>query len=299
MRFGIHVSKTSKIDGKTSISMTKALELEMKRFNLNSAQIFTHGPRNASPNKMDCSSVRSLIKDMDASLYVHGSYLSVGLWNVLDKGKKLTLNHVLDIMHSACMIDALGVVIHLSKKPVETIKKCMDLVQQGLEDIKVEYSCNIPMLLLESPAMKPGKWTYESPEKLNNLCDALKENTDWGLCIDTAHLWSGGVDLSKPDSWDKWVGELTDLARSKIKLIHLNGALESTFGTGKDIHIIPFSEEDAIWGKSKKSVNNSSFKSIIDFCIANDIDVISEINRGDKKDSIEYINIVNKITSCG
>jgi endonuclease IV len=299
MKFGIHVSKISKIDKTESHTMTEALELEMKRFNLNSAQIFTHGPMNAYPNKMDCSSVQQVIKDMDASIYVHGSYLSVGLWNTLDKGKRMTLNHVLDTMHSACMINAVGVVIHLSKKPVETIKGCMDMLQQGLGEIKVEDPYKMPMLLLEAPAMKPGKWTYESPEKLNKLCDVLKENTNWGLCIDTAHLWSGGVDLSKPGSWDAWLEGLTDLARSKIKLIHLNGSLESNFGTGKDIHIIPFSEEDAIWGKSKKSVDNSSFKSIIDFCEKNNIDVISEINRGDKKDSIEYINLVNKITSCG
>src|SRR5216110_569583 len=52
-----------------------------------------------------------------------------------------------------------------------------------------------------------------SPRKLRDLFQSIRAKVDpqllrTGLCIDTAHLWSCGVDLSSHEDAEKWLLDL-------------------------------------------------------------------------------------------
>ena len=79
--------------------MEKAIEEEVKLLNLNTVQIFTHGPRNRNKNKMDYENVVNICEESKLDLYTHGSYVSVGLWNIIKKpeDKEKNINHIVDM----------------------------------------------------------------------------------------------------------------------------------------------------------------------------------------------------------
>ena len=71
-----------------------------------------------------------------------------------------------------------------------------------------------------------------------------------------------------------------------IKLIHLNGS-SSKLSSYKDVHEIPFSPDDCIWGAAsehgKCDYDNSGVRAVIEFCKQYDTGLIMEINRGDER----------------
>jgi hypothetical protein len=211
-------------------------------------------------------------------------------------------------MRAAAELNASGLVIHLPKKGVAVIVAAMRRLDEALK--ATPHNVRI---LLEMPASKPDDNTYETPAKLNRLCRAIIDSNvalDWGLCIDTAHQWSCGVNMAAPDAWSKWTAALDVDVLERIKLIHLNGAMAVNFGKGKDVHITACSAADAIWGHIMDygdagddkngdddddggcdlheafdndiadRLASSSLGSIMRYCKTLNVDIIAEINRG-------------------
>lgn len=302
---GLHVSKTSKIDGKTNKTIEDAIEKNIELYNITAAQIFTSGPRTLTLNKINFTSVKEICDEQKINISVHGCYPSVGIWN---NPTTKYLSHLEDMIHSVKSIGGWGFVLHLPKKPPGDIIRVLEIIASMPEF----NDKNIPSLILEMPASKPGKDTYETPDKLNNLCHLIEINKDlknlnWCFCIDTAHQYSCGVDFEK--TWDEWINALKKYTRDRIKLIHLNGISPEHFNTGKDIHQIIMSPNDGIWGvlmedviqfinnnkekiisegiwahlneKEKNIIKQSSLASIVNFCKRKNIPMILEINTAD------------------
>jgi deoxyribonuclease-4 len=57
-----------------------------------------------------------------------------------------------------------------------------------------------------------------------------------GLCLDTAHLWGAGYDISNDRGLDELVGRLDELVgRDKVVMLHLNDS-RTTIGSHLDRH---------------------------------------------------------------
>ena len=60
--------------------------------------------------------------------------------------------------------------------------------------------------------MKPERSHYETPQKLaaffRKVREVDPELQEFGLCIDTAHLWSCGVDIASREDARAWLDEL-------------------------------------------------------------------------------------------
>lgn len=245
---GIHISKKSKPFNEIELeykNMEDAIEIEADILNSNTTQIFTHGPRNRKQNHINFEKVKQI--NAIKNIYIHSSYISSGIWS----GSNGSIIHIKDQLNAGYKLNSAGLILHVPKKEPRAIAETMRFLSKEITagDGGI-YSVPI---ILEPPAMKRDeKTTYETPEKMNKLCEVLENDAeitcDWGFCIDTAHLWSGAVDLSKNNAWNSWIAGLSESTSRRIKLLHLNGASKTTFGTGADKHIIPLSKEDDIWG---------------------------------------------------
>ena len=195
-------------------------------------------------------------------------------------------------------------VVHLTKKEPNDIIESLNIIIPIIKKFKTP-------LVFEQPAKKPdGLKTYETPNKINHLTqlmiDKFPNYKNWYWCIDTCHLWSAGIEMNDKNIVDKWLSDI--IYKKKIGLFHLNGGSINIFNTGKDKHIVPFSDDDDIWNDvftkntvkkiydSKKNTyierivkekgyyigkyKKSSLCSIHHFCKKNNIDSILEINRG-------------------
>lgn len=290
---GVHVAKISKTldpPNKNRKTMYEAIQVECEVLGLEGCQIFTHGPRGHKRNLMDYKKIKKLSEKYYLS--VHSSYPTVAIWKVTRKNKNesmscRTLAHVKDQLLACKAIGGDGLVIHISRRSVDHILETMKVLEPMLKNI------GIPIWLEMISSKAHPELTYETPEKLNRLVRTLKEidPKTWGLCVDTAHVYGSGVDVSTKKQQDNWFGKLTKEATKKIKLFHLNGT-ESALNSGTDKHAIGFCSTDNIYKKFRKEPKKSGLYSVIRFCLDKTIPVILEINRGTEKETIDLINII-------
>lgn len=326
MSYGLHIKKN--YFNINHENLTESIISETQDYGIDCVQIFTHGPRNFSRVNLDID----ILKKTSLKIYSHSPYPAISSLNIADY-EKMQKKHIdlyknyVDLTNDIPQFK--GFVVHLPKNTPTNITR-------SINELKNIFTNKNNPIILEMRAMKiRNGYSYILTDELNELSDSLKKTyCEWGLCIDTAHLWAGGIDVAK--KWDKWYNKLTPYTKSKIRLFHLNGALSKLYETGKDKHIIPFSKEDGIWGdiipesmrdafsdgiedvkfiatetrqvmekllKQKKykqvvkNVRESSFINIINISKENDIDVIFEINEGEYIDTLFLINLVNVITS--
>ena len=206
----------------------------------------------------------------NCTIYCHSNYSS---------SLKTVVQSRFDLEFSAASkVKAKGVVFHLPKIPIPQL---MDSVKLLIESRNKYLTNGKIFILLEVIACIPSKnLSYETPEMINKLYEALEQNfglelDSIGFVPDTAHLHCSEVSITTKEQAEKWFNQIK--YKHFIKLIHLNG---NSTTTHKDKHALPFDGDDYIWNKI--SYDDSGVKVFIDFAKDNNIDVIIE-----EKDSSE------------
>lgn len=284
---GVHVTKASHVlDDKTNAkSMSAAIMRDTSALPINAIQIFTYGPQYLVPNKIDFEEVVECTKDLDVT--VHSAYMTTGIWKVTSENKndadsKKKIDLFKAQMLSTKKVGAWGMVLHVNKEYPDNLAKTMKVLKPIAQKAGVK-------IILEMVAVKAdANRTYETPEKIDNLTTMIGANESWwGWCVDTAHLWGAGVDIRSYDSMKTWLDSLT--YKKKIVQFHLNGS-SANRGSGKDKHEIAFSSDDKIWHGVKPE--KSGLHAVVEFAIKHNITIICEINRGlesDVKKSLKTI----------
>lgn len=282
---GVHVTKSSHVlDDKTeAASMSEALERDVTSLELESAQIFTYGPRFIVANKIDFDEVKQFAQNIRLS--VHSAYATTGIWKLFDKelDERKKLIAVFNSQMRSCeKVGAWGMVLHVVKVAPETVAKVMKKLLPIADKTGIK-------IVLEMVANKACALTYETPEKIDNVTHLIGDGA-WGWCIDTAHLWGAGVDIRKYADMKNWLDRIVN--KKRILQIHLNGS-SADRGSGKDKHEIAFGPDDKIWYKIQPK--DSGLLAIVEFAVEHNLDITLEINRGKEKYTRELIAIIKEI----
>lgn len=303
-KIGVHVAKVSKVlEKRKRKTYLEAIQDDVKKLNLGCVQIFVAGPANSRIAKMDYGAIKTFCDESKINLYVHGSYLTIGIFSLTTENKdtpksKAAIKHLSNQMIACDALGSKGFVIHLPKKPPQFVIDALKVIIPLLKKYKTPF-------MFEMPASKPDERTYETPEKMDVLNDLLFKNypkfTNWSWVIDTAHLWSCGVEVDEIKVMKKWFKDLK--YPEKIGLFHLNGSSLEHFETGKDKHRVVFGTEDDIWyqdaniedGLEMKKIKKSTIWQIAKFTKKYRLDLICEINRGDFKEIKFSMESLNKI----
>lgn len=286
---GIHIAKSSHIlDDKNPDELHEAIHRDLDPLGLNACQIFCFGPQNMRVNKMNYEKVKEATKDI--SLFVHSSYLSTGIWKVKKENKhtehsKKLINMIEAQLEVCDKIDAAGLVIHINRIFPDEVADTMNCIKRAVTKYKAK-------IILEPPSYKSdADRTYDTPEKIDNLIKQIGITEPWyGICVDTAHLWGAGENVSSYEYMSGWLDRLIN--KKKILLFHLNGS-SSKLASGSDKHEIAFSERDKIWYnvESKKS----GLYAVLEFAKRRGVPIICEINRGTEKDAFESLELIKKL----
>lgn len=239
MKIGPHIHKG---DDTMVIAINKAKEFSKSRagIDITVAGLFIMEPNGYNFIVSD-NDISQLSNYVGIDLYVHNSYLAHP-WVLDRKCNKSEINttkqnnkskvgiHFINKQLSVCdRIKAKGFIIHLPKNGID----------MTLNILKKIYNPNInTRIFLEIPAICPENSIFHKPTVLNNLFNKIKEEIDptlthFGLCIDTAHLWSCGVDISEYRSAEDWLNELT--IEPECVMIHCNDN-DKNLGNAPDIH---------------------------------------------------------------
>ncbi|MGL5934192.1 MAG: TIM barrel protein [Cetobacterium sp.] len=342
MSLGLFVSKNSHILDKKHKDYTLAITHETNLLSLSAISIFMIGPLNKNKISMNHQFIKAYCIENNIEIWPHGSYTSVGIWKVdhdnrhENKSKEMIRN-IKDHLVVGKQLGAKGISFHLNRRTADDAASTLEVLSDCKEINNVRKNPGeLPYLLIEMIASKSDdELTYETPEKLNHLVETLSSNEKitlkWAINLDTCHQYASGISYKEPNSWNHWISELSEVTRNSIKLIHLNGALGSNFGTGKDLHQIPLAKSDAIWGslvssetreylesidekellsgesdinlydslskKEKTAIQNSSLNEIVQWCKINEVAMIMEIkkDRGGFKEIKFAVDTVNAL----
>lgn len=251
-------------------NMLKAME-ERK---MHTFQFFTHGPKSLTQNKYDAEAIAKIVKS-GVRVYVHSAYVTS--WQ-----KEGTVFMQLE----ACdEIGAAGLVLHIPKVLPDA---AAEMVRKMLGRYKTP-------LLLEMRAMRPSADSYESPEKIIALIRALEKlgikNTQARICIDTAHIYAGRMEIKTQAEATKYLDALKDVW-GWIGLLHLNGNEVNCYTKAADKHCAPVGKTDYVWDGVE--YEDSGCRVFVERFVSSGIDIILE-QPIDSAESLEFWDTVHKI----
>lgn len=236
------------------------------------AQIFAAGPRNSKQTIQQ--SEFAAIRALNMNLVIHGAYIDTP-WK--PENTVNALRNMSAEMVTGDAIGAKGLVVHLSAsaKPANVRN-----VVNGINAFPAETRSQT--VFLEINAAKSSANTFETPEKLAVLFDAVRSAQPlhtYGLCVDTAHLWACGKTMASYDDAATFLDGLNAIGAHPV-MFHLNDS-KTALGSGKDHH--EFLLKGNIWntyGLPNRPVNISGIKAIVEYAERNNSMVVLERNEG-------------------
>jgi deoxyribonuclease IV len=226
--FGAHVSSAGGIH--------KTLD-RAEEMGADAVQLFTQSPRMWRPTNHDPANLekfkekRAELGLPEGSVVAHALYL-VNLASAKFYDKSLAALE--NTMEVAVAIGADGVVFHVGSHLGEGmeagIERCVPALLQLLEQ-----TTDSTWLLMENSA-GAGDTIGRSLDELVQLFDACDGHPRLGLCLDSAHLFVSGVDVTDRDVLDALLDDFdARIGLDRLRALHINDAA-APLGSNRDRH---------------------------------------------------------------
>lgn len=259
-----------------------------------SAQIFLKNPMRVSKCKFtqkDIDNVKNYIEENNIYLVVHGQYLINFIKTDIDWALKSVIDDIkfLDKMTPDNKKHKTGVIIHMGKNMnKECNDKCIENFYDNVKEVITKTAdCKVKLILETSTKTKNGNDIFHNIETFGKLKNYLQSNLSEheysriGYCIDTAHIFASGYDITTKTSFEQFI-ELWDknIGIDQITLFHLN---DSKVGLGccRDLHEQIGS--GLIFSQQKEGLNT-----LLKFCKQTDIPIIIE-SGGNQEEELQII----------
>jgi len=272
--FGPHVSRYHAAGKRPSIvAHIKAARQEAADaagFSVTAVALFVGGPKNReiTLTKQERSELRTYIRDQELVVIAHSSY-AASPW----KGDPNAAAYIREELSVCQEAGIAGLVVHLPKQPIDVVMRYIArLINTDAPDVRI---------YMETPAVNPRATYYETPKKLAKLFAAIRKDLDpnldvFGLCVDSAHLWTCGIDLQSYEAANQWLNALEEVASvipADRVMIHLNDSL-LPLGVGPDAHA-PLAQ-GKIWVDYVSRIDKSGLMAFTDYAQRHDTPVILE-----------------------
>ncbi|WP_327051330.1 deoxyribonuclease IV [Halomicrococcus gelatinilyticus] len=224
MRVGAHVSIAGGVDN--------AVERELD-VGGNCGQVFTHSPQVwQDPNIGDGEAERfreETAAELDGPWVIHSSYL-VNLCTPKDDLREKSVDSMQKEVDAAAKLGIDYVNVHLGAHTGAGVDGGLDNAASALDELDVPDGVTV---LVESDAGSGTKLGGDF-EHLAEVIDRSEQDLD--VCLDTAHMFAAGYDLSSAAAVDETVAEFDDVVGlDHLRCIHLNDSKHEC-GTNKDEH---------------------------------------------------------------
>ncbi len=224
MRIGAHVS----IAGSVDKAVSRQLDVGG-----NCGQIFTHSPQVWQSPNIDSEAADRFVEETDEQLdgpwVIHASYL-VNLATPKDDLREKSINSMQEEVEAAAKLDIPYVNVHLGAHTGAGVDGGLDNAASALDELSIPDSVTV---LVESDAGSGTKLGGDF-EHLAAVLDRSAQDLE--VCLDTAHAFAAGYDLSTAESVDETVTAFDDVVGlDQLACIHLNDSKHAV-GTNKDEH---------------------------------------------------------------
>jgi deoxyribonuclease-4 len=274
LRFGFHIS----IAG----GFSKVVERAEVR-GCETIQFFSRNPRGWKYGPLNNEEVREFrmaIKSSDLfPIFLHLPYLP----NVAARNSKYyrrSVHSIVDDLKRAEKLGAQYLIIHIGHRMKSSEDAAIEAVSQGINQA-FERVKNSVTLLLENTAGQGTEIGYNF-EQLRRIIDGVQEQHQVGICLDTAHAFEAGYDLSKKEGIEKALESFDQMVGLKrLHLLHLNDS-KTPLGSRKDRH----------WHIGEGSIGLEGFRYLINHPSIRNLPGIMETPRKDTVEDLKNMRVI-------
>ena len=216
MILGVHVSGAGKI--------YEALD-EAVSLGCNTMQIFSRSPQRWRNDFLTAQEIEEFNRRQHDSkikpLFIHISYL-INLASPNPKLYEASIEAYIEDILEAHLIHADYIVTHMGSHKETSEEAGLDRLTAALNRI-IEKTKHTKVDILLENTSGSGSWLGYTFLHQQVVLDGIKHKERIGLCLDTAHAYSAGYDLSSKEGLEGMLEEIDGLmGAERIKLIHLN-----------------------------------------------------------------------------
>jgi deoxyribonuclease-4 len=275
-RVGVHTS----ISGGIHLSVKRAHKL-----GCTTMQIFSHNPRSwrkRYPNAEEIELFRNLIQENNITpVFVHASYLI----NLSSAEKELWRKSIDMLLYETELADILGidsVIFHPGRASGQSRQYAIKRTREALRQLCKEIRKNI--LIIENTAGQRGE-IGSTIEEIAEIVSSLPSRCIKGICIDTAHAFASGYDLSTYEGIQLLIEEIKRLLSPlPLLVLHLNDSKASLGGRiDRHEHI------------GKGYIGREGFRKILSHPELSEIPLILETPKTSDEDDIKNLALVREI----
>jgi deoxyribonuclease-4 len=228
VEFGAHVSSSGGID--TAIDRIHAIGGDC-------VQLFTQSPRmwrptNHKPEAIDAFRAKRAEQSI-GGVVCHALYL-VNLAAPDDTIYEKSIQTMRSTVDAACAIGADAVIFHVGSHLGAGFEAGLERTCAAIAQI-LERCEGDTWLCMENSAGAGGT-IGRSLHELETLLDRLDRHPRLGVCLDSAHLYVSGYDVTNPTVVNQLVSELEEgIGLERLRALHVNDSA-AALGSNRDRH---------------------------------------------------------------
>ena len=281
MRFGFHISIAQGVS--TVIEKAKKTRCE-------TIQFFSRNPRGWKYTNLPEDQVEGfkaqLKKSHIAPCVLHLPYLP----NLASADKDLyarSVDSLCEDLRRAGDLTIPFLVVHVGKRLELSNNRAIERVAAA-----INRSCkkvpNEVMILLENTAGQ-GTELGSTFSQLRDILSFIEDRSRAGICLDVAHAFQAGYDVSTRRGLDETLAEFDALiGLEHLQLLHLNDS-KTPLGSHVDRH----------WHIGKGSIGLEGFRIIVNHPLLTHLPAIMETPRADEKDDRRNMQVVRRLREEG
>ncbi len=229
MRLGRHMP--------THSNAIKAVEIA-QQIGCTALQIFASNPRSWQPttsDAMDCAAFAQAARDCELDpVVIHAPYL-INLASPDEAIWEKSVNLLRWTLQRGALLGATYVIVHTGSHRGSGVEAGIARIAQALTRILPETPPQV-RLLLEND-VGGGNSLGHNFEQLGAMLDLLPQYQQrLGVCLDTAHLWGAGHDISSVVSTQQVLQRFDEaVGLSRLYVVHLNET-NVALGSHRDVH---------------------------------------------------------------
>jgi deoxyribonuclease-4 len=278
LNLGVHTS----IAGGIALAPARARAL-----GCDTMQIFARNPRQwrkTSLSDEDINAFKVAVKKEKISpAVIHIPYM-LNLAAAKEKFYDITLREFALDLAEANKLGAQYLVTHPGSHKGLSEEEGSAKVIHALEFVLDEVPDTITKILLENTAGS-GDWLGVHFKQIGQIIKGVGSPKRLGLCLDTAHAFGAGYDISKPKGFDAMLDEIDEeLGLERLYVIHLNDT-KVALGANVDRH-------EHI---GEGNIGKDGFEYIINHKALKNVSFIMETPKKSDDDDLRNIKLVRKL----
>ena len=277
MRFGFHIS----IAG----GFSKVVERAKVR-GCETIQFFSRNPRGWKYFPLNQKEVEEFQSSIQSStlfpVFLHLPYLP-NIASLASKFYKQSIDSITTDLERANQLEAQYLIIHIGHRLESSEDEAIEAVSRGINQA-LERVKNSVILLLENTAGQ-GTEIGNTFEQIKKIIDGVHQKGRMGVCLDTAHSFEAGYDLSKKEGIERTLQSFDQaIGLKRLHLLHLNDS-KTPFGSRKDRH----------WHIGEGYIGVEGFRYLVNHPLLRHLPGIMEAPRKDTVEDLKNMKVIRSL----